>query len=51
MTAKKGMQQGMDSRAQHFMVYWFPIIFFLSYYFLKFDEFIFFLFKIHITAG
>ena len=32
----------MDSWAQHFVVYWFSTIFFLSYYLLKFDEFIFY---------
>jgi hypothetical protein len=38
---QKGMQQLIDSRNQHFVVCWFSIIFFLSYYFLEFDEFIF----------
>jgi hypothetical protein len=38
---KKGMQQFVDSQAQHFMIYWFSTIFFLSYYLLEFDEFIF----------
>jgi len=31
----------MNCRAQHFMISWFLTIFFLSYYFLEFDEFIF----------
>ena len=31
----------MDSRAQHFVICWFSTIFFLSYYFLESDEFIF----------
>jgi len=39
---KKGVQQFMDSQSQHFMIYWFSTIFFLSYYLLEFDEFIFY---------
>ena len=35
----------MDSRAQHFVLCWFSIIFFLSYYLLEFDEFIFYFYK------
>jgi hypothetical protein len=31
----------MDSRARHFVVFWFSTFFFLVCYFLKFDEFIF----------
>jgi hypothetical protein len=38
---KKRVQQFVDSQAQHFMIYWFSTIFFLSYYLLEFDEFIF----------
>jgi hypothetical protein len=38
---QKEMQQFVDSRAQHFVVCWFLTIFFLSYYFFEFDEFIF----------
>jgi hypothetical protein len=38
---QKGVQQFVDSQAQHFIIYWFSTIFFLSYYLLKFDEFIF----------
>jgi hypothetical protein len=39
--SQKDVQQFKDSRAQHFVVCWFTIIFFLSYYLLEFDEFIF----------
>jgi len=39
---QKGMQQFVDSRAQHFMIHWFSTIFFLSYYLLEFDDFIFY---------
>ena len=31
----------MDSQAKQFVVCWFSIIVFLSYYFLEFDKFIF----------
>jgi len=39
---QKWVQQFMDSQAQQFMVCWFSTIFFLSYYFLEFDEFVFY---------
>jgi hypothetical protein len=39
---QKEMQQFIDSRDQHFLVRWFSIIFFLSYYLLEFDDFIFY---------
>jgi hypothetical protein len=39
---QKGVQQFVDSQAQHFVVCWFSIIFFLSYYLLEFDDFIFY---------
>jgi uncharacterized membrane protein len=39
---QKEVQQFVDSRAQHFVVCWFLIFFFLSYYLLKFDDFIFY---------
>jgi len=39
--SQKDVQLFKDSRAQHFVVCWFTIIFFLSYYLLEFDEFIF----------
>jgi hypothetical protein len=39
---QKRMQQFVNSRAQYFVVCWFSIIFFLSYYFLEFNEFIFY---------
>jgi len=39
--SQKEMQQLKDSRAQHFVVCWFTIIFFLSYYLPEFDEFVF----------
>jgi hypothetical protein len=35
----KGVQQFVDSRAQHFVVCWFSTIFFLIYYFLEFDTY------------
>jgi hypothetical protein len=38
---EKEMQQLVNSQAQHFVIFWFSIIFFLSYFFLEFDEFIF----------
>jgi hypothetical protein len=44
------MQQFVDSQAQRFMVCWFSTIFFLSYYLIEFDKFIF-LFLEDITAG
>jgi hypothetical protein len=37
---QKRVQQFVNSRAQYFVVCWFLIIFFLSYYVLEFDEFI-----------
>jgi hypothetical protein len=46
---QKGVQQLVDNRAQYFVVCWFSIIFFLSYYFL--NLLIFFFFRIHITPG
>jgi hypothetical protein len=39
---QKRMQQFVDSQAQYFVVCWFSTIFFLSYYLLEFDEFIFY---------
>jgi len=38
---EKEIQQLVNSQAQHFVICWFSIIFFLSYFFLEFDEFIF----------
>jgi len=38
---QKWVQQFIDSQAQQFVVCWFSTIFFLSYYFLEFDEFVF----------
>jgi hypothetical protein len=38
---KKGVQQFVDSQAQHFVVFWLLTIFLFSYNFLQFDEFIF----------
>ena len=32
----------MNNQAQHFVACWFTTIFFLSYYFLEFDEFAFY---------
>jgi len=34
---QKEVQRFIDSRAQHFVICWFWIIFFLNYYFLEFD--------------
>jgi hypothetical protein len=48
---QKRMQQFVDSQAQRFVVCWFSTIFFLSYYLLEFDEFIFFISRRHITIG
>jgi hypothetical protein len=40
---QKMVQQFIDNQAQHFVVRWFwTIFFFLSYYFLEFDDFIFY---------
>jgi hypothetical protein len=39
---KKGVQRLVDNRAQHFVVRWFSTFFFLSYYLLEFDDFIFY---------
>jgi len=35
------VQQLVDSRAQYFVVCWFSTIFFLSYYFFEFSDFVF----------
>jgi hypothetical protein len=39
--AVKKWQQYVDSQAQYFVICWFSTTFFLSYYFLESDEFIF----------
>jgi hypothetical protein len=35
---QKRMQQFVDSQAKHFVVCWFSVMFFLSYYLLEFDD-------------